>query len=74
MSNIYSVPIKGRYCYSTKDLKDNLADSNDSNLVIVEVGGVRIPLQHTFIVTKEMVVDGAYPAEAIGSLVIDLDA
>lgn len=41
--------------------------------IIVEVGGVRIPLQHVYVVEQEMIDDGAFRQEQIGTLVIDLD-
>lgn len=41
--------------------------------VIIEVGGVRIPLEHAYVVYQENIDEGAYNPEDLGALVIDLD-
>ena len=41
--------------------------------IIVEVGGERIPLQHVYVVDQEMIDDGVFRQDQIGTLVIDLD-
>ena len=41
--------------------------------IIVEVGGEQIPLQHVYVVNQEMIDDGVFIQDQIGTLVIDLD-
>lgn len=41
--------------------------------IIVEVGGVQVPLRHVYVVSQDMINEGTYKQEQIGTLVLDLD-
>ena len=41
--------------------------------IIIEVGGVQIPLQHVYVVDQELINDGVYEQHQLGTLVLDLD-
>ena len=61
--------------YNVKQLETVIIEDecDKKQKIIVEVGGVRIPLQHVYVVEQEMIDDGAFRQEQIGTLVIDLD-
>ena len=62
----------GEGVYTPADIK-RITDYDDRLPIIIEVGGVRIPLRHVYTVTQGMVEDNTFPESAIGSLVLDLD-
>ena len=41
--------------------------------IIIEVGGISIPLQHVYVVTEEMIGFDGFGISKLGSLVLDLD-
>ncbi len=61
--------------YTSRDLLSvmNNVDCIKDSPIIVEVGGVRVPLRHVYIVTQKMVNEGQYRQDQLGTLVIDLD-
>ena len=61
--------------YNVKQLETVIIEDkcDKKQKIIVEVGGERIPLQHIYVVEQEMIDDGVFRQEQIGTLVIDLD-
>ena len=61
--------------YNVKQLETVIIEDecDKKKNIIVEVGGERIPLQHVYVVDQEMIDDGVFRQDQIGTLVIDLD-
>ncbi len=61
--------------YTTEDLLSviNSEECAKNKPIIVEVVGERIPLRHVYIVTQELIDEGCYSQDQLGTLVIDLD-
>lgn len=61
--------------YNVKQLETVIIEDecDKKKKIIVEVGGVQIPLQHVYVVDQEMIDDGVFRQDQIGTLVIDLD-
>lgn len=61
--------------YNVKQLETVIIEDecDKKKKIIVEVGGEQIPLRHVYIVDQEMINDGVFRQDQIGSLVIDLD-
>ena len=62
--------------YKAGDLLDliNKEDSYDKEkLIIVEIGGIRTVLKHAYVITQDLINEGAYSPHHLGSLVLDLD-
>lgn len=61
--------------YNVKQLETVIIEDecDKKKKIIVEVGGERIALQHVYVVDQEMIDDGVFRQDQIGTLVIDLD-
>ena len=61
--------------YNVKQLETVIIENecDKKKKIIIEVGGERIPLQHVYVVDQEMIDDGVFRQDQIGTLVIDLD-
>ena len=61
--------------YKTNDLLDLIKEDgcDKEKLIIVEIGGVRTMLKHAYVITQDLINEGAYPPHYLGNLVLDLD-
>ena len=61
--------------YNVKQLETVIIEDecDKKKNIIVEVGGERITLQHVYVVDQEMIDDGVFRQDQIGTLIIDLD-